>query len=286
MICLGVQKQRAHAHPRHQLDAHTDAHLALRPTAALPQEQVDHRDVALLANAVEEEDGAVHMATEEGHHGVAQVVPKEPVIAQEVVGDLEGEQEDKVLVSTGQVEEEEGAGTSPEVGHQDPAGQSVGQQHHEQDHRVEGREDTGGEGAVEKSFHRGTGARRFFLGSEGDQDLPFVRHCGGYKASGSAESPLPLPLPTQDHAEDVTPPCRATSKCKSWHLPAPWQGQLRTQNPLTFWHPHHEEPCHILRCPRRSPGSANPVVPAQLGTLPAAQTGSAPACRCGDARLR
>jgi len=199
VTCLGLQEQRAHAQPHHQPDAHTDTRLAPCPAGAFPQEWMHHRDVALQADAGEEEDGAVHVPVEKGHHGATQVVPKEPVIAQEVVGDLEGQQKDEEQVSAGQVEQEEGAGTSPEVCYQDPAGQSIGWQPHKQDHRIEGREEAGGEGAVEKSFHGGTGTCDFFLGVKGDQDSPFVTHCGGQKASGSSESPLPLTIPTLDH---------------------------------------------------------------------------------------
>lgn len=43
----------------------------------------------------------------------------------------------------------------------------------------------------------------------------------------------PVALPTQDHAGDITPPCRATSKRRMSHLPAPWQEQFETRGPLT-----------------------------------------------------
>uniref|UniRef100_A0A8C3S3I4 Uncharacterized protein n=1 Tax=Chelydra serpentina TaxID=8475 RepID=A0A8C3S3I4_CHESE len=133
VLGMVVAQQRAQTQPHGQPDTHTDSCRLPEVLGAPPQEGVHQRDIAVQADAGEEEDGAVHVPIEEGDQGTACVVPKEPVVAQQMIGDLEGQQEDKEQVGTGQVEQEEGGGAFLGLGGQHPESQSIGWQpdHHQ-----------------------------------------------------------------------------------------------------------------------------------------------------------
>ena len=114
---------------------------------------VDHTEEPVHADASYEQDRAVHVPVEGCGDHTAHERSEYPVVASEVVGDLEGEQDAKDQVSTGQIQH---------VDHcrllgPDPPGE--GQQgaevdrHADEDQRVEGRDEDGGHGARQEQQH-------------------------------------------------------------------------------------------------------------------------------------
>uniref|UniRef100_A0A8C3FMG5 Uncharacterized protein n=1 Tax=Chrysemys picta bellii TaxID=8478 RepID=A0A8C3FMG5_CHRPI len=75
VLGMAVAQQRAQTQPHGQPDTHTDSRRLPDMPGAPPQERVHQRDVAVQADASEEEDGAVHVPIEEGFHSVSTCWP-------------------------------------------------------------------------------------------------------------------------------------------------------------------------------------------------------------------
>ncbi|TNN56989.1 hypothetical protein EYF80_032800 [Liparis tanakae] len=149
-----VQVQRRAGEPHERPDGHADAdgHLVVLP---LLRQRVSYHPVALHAEAGDEEDGAVHVAVEEAHHHFAQRLAVRPVVAVEVVRDLQRDPDDEEQVGQRQVGHVDGGRVlllGPEEEH--PDGHAVGRQPHGEHHDVDDGEEDGGEVTLQRVGRR------------------------------------------------------------------------------------------------------------------------------------
>lgn len=101
------------------------------------KERMHHSQVPVNTDACEQQYWAVHVPIEESCGEPAQAFPKGPVIAQEIVENLEGQHQHEQQVCCSQVHQKDSWGQLLSPGGQDPQGQPVWRQPHQEDKGVE-----------------------------------------------------------------------------------------------------------------------------------------------------
>lgn len=112
---------------------------------------VDYGEEPVHADAGYEEDGAIHVPVEGCSDHAAQDRPEDPVVATEVVGDLEGEQQGEEQVGTGQVQHvDDRRLLRPDPPGEGQHGADVDRHADQADQRVEGRHEDSGHGPLQE----------------------------------------------------------------------------------------------------------------------------------------